>query len=231
MAVAPPKRTDAEVEAIRTKLAQHRRLAGNVKSEGAQALLSVVAASLGRTRSDLTSGRLTTASFATSLTPSELRQRVHLWMDALDQLGFSGNMLYYHIHLVARKLECEHAHRGEAVNIMARYWRYAGWHLPSSSSPTTMAGFDAWIHYIIKLDVTGDAWEFTKAFNTVFQGCDKYMYQSTRDHLIATTCQPSGESMALFASQNTTPPLPPFPPLSSLACAFPTPRAVLVGDL
>ena len=30
------------------------------------------------------------------------------------------------------------------------------------------------------------------------------------------------------SSQN---PFPPFPPLSSLACAFPTPRAILVGDL
>ena len=63
-------------------------------------------------------------------------------MDALDQLGFSGNMLYYHIHLVARKLECEHAHRGEAVNVIARYWRYAGWHLPAPCTPNTLAGFD-----------------------------------------------------------------------------------------
>jgi hypothetical protein len=78
-------------------------------------------------------------------------------MDALNQLGFSGNMLYYHVHLVARKLEREHADRGEAVNIIARYWRYAGWHLPAASTPNTMAGFDAWIYYIMKRKGARDA--------------------------------------------------------------------------
>jgi len=71
---------------------------------------------------------------------------------------------------VARKLEREHAHRGEAVNIVARYWRYAGWHLPAPYSPNTMAGFDAWIYYIMKLDTNSDGWAFTHAFNTLFQG-------------------------------------------------------------
>ena len=177
VAVAPPKRTDAEVETLRIKLAQHRRPPGNVKSEGAQTLLDMIAASLGRPKSSgLTSS---SATFATTLTPSELRQRVHLWMDALDQLGFSGNMLYYHVHLVARKLEREHAHRGEAVNVIARYWRYAGWHLPAANTPNTMAGFDAWIYYIMKLDVNGDGWEFTKAFNAVFRGQEYFMHQSS----------------------------------------------------
>ena len=101
---------------------------------------------------------MTNATFATTLTSSELRQRVdHLWMDALNQLGFSGNMLYYHVHLVARKLEREHADRGEAVNIIARFWRYAGWHLPAASTPNTMAGFDAWIYYIMKRKGARDA--------------------------------------------------------------------------
>ena len=144
VAVAPPKRTDAEVEAIRTKLAQHRRPAGNVKSEGAQALLSVVAASLGRTRRDLTqvkSGRLTDASFATSLTVSELRQRVHLWMDALDQLGFSGNMLYYHVHLVARKLERDTVQEGVLTDLtsVSVASAYATWAFPKAFRALALA--------------------------------------------------------------------------------------------
>ncbi len=94
--VAPPKRTIIEVAAILTKLAQHRRPAGSVKSQGAQTLLEMIADSLGAPASSLTTtgAGLTHAGFATTLTTSELRQRVHLWMDALDQLGFSGNMLY-----------------------------------------------------------------------------------------------------------------------------------------
>jgi hypothetical protein len=167
VAVAPPKRTNVEAAAILSKLNQHRRPAGSVKSQGAQTLLAMIADSLGAPASSLTG---TSAGFATTLTTSELRQRVHLWMDALDQLGFSGNMLYYHVHLVARKLAREHAHRGEAVNIVARYWRYAGWHLPAPYSPNTMAGFDAWIYYIMKLDTNSDGWAFTHAFNTLFQG-------------------------------------------------------------
>ena len=33
-----------------------------------------------------------------------------------------------------------------------------------------MAGFDAWIYYIMKLDTNSDGWAFTHAFNTLFQG-------------------------------------------------------------
>ena len=42
-----------------------------------------------------------------------------------------------------------------------------------------MAGFDAWIYYILKLDANGDGWAFTNAFNSVFQGQDYFMYQSS----------------------------------------------------